>query len=651
MFPSRLCVSKVIFIPAIFILFIGSFFPASLFSEVVLSAADTELLDEVEQRALKFFVEERNPANGLIRDRAHNWNKGATRSAASIASVGFGLTAYPVGVERGWLDRETAKEMTRRILKFFLTGAANEKGFFYHFLDMETGNRVKNSELSPIDTALLLAGVLFAAEYYQDDEILTLANQIYERVDWQWMLHGGETLALAWSPENGFSKRRWDHFDESMIMYLLAIGSPTYPIPAASWKAIARPVGSYRDYRMIQMPPLFTHHYSHIWVDFRDKNDGQFDYFKNSVHAGLANRAFCMDQSAKFPGYSGELWGLSASDGPFGYRAYGAPPGWAEHDGTISPSACGSSIVFTPAESLACLRKIHEDYQEKAWGQYGFPSGINPSKDWFGPDVIGIDQGSLLLMIENYRSGLIWDVMGRNQPLQKAMESAGFRPGTLDIPWPEAPSVRIPYIKGGVKVDGYFKDWPSLAPVMLDVSRKENGDIMGDEDLKGEIRFAWDENALYFSALVTDDSVLVRRNPAQIWQDDLLELYIDPDNDGLFWYDVNDFQIGFRVNDDDEQTEVWSWFQGGDDPRDSGGIESAGYLHEKGYVLEGSIRWDFLGTQAKAGMEVALSPALHDIDKDRTEGKAHWFFRNEQAYKRFALGRLILESPAAGNPV
>ena len=326
--------------------------------------SDDELLDLIQRQSLDFFLMESNPKNGLVRDRANNFSRSAGQSPASIASVGFALTAFAVGVERDWLDINTARERTYQTLQFFLNQAPHEHGFFYHFMNMTTGKNTRQSELSPIDTTLFLAGALFAAEYYEDTAIRDLAMKIYERVDWKWMLHNGETFAMAWSPSMGFSRHRWDAYCESMIMYLLAIASPTHPIPAASWKAINRPAGSYGDYRLIQMPPLFTHQYSHIWIDFRDKNDGFADYFKNSVNATLANRQFAIDQSKQFKTYGPDSWGITASDGPNGYKAYGAPPGWAEHDGTVAPTACGGSIVFTPKESMACLRHFYETHYD-----------------------------------------------------------------------------------------------------------------------------------------------------------------------------------------------------------------------------------------------------------------------------------------------
>ncbi len=508
---------------------------------------------------------------------------------------------------------------------------------------METGARSKGSELSPIDTALFLAGALFAAEYFNDLHLKDLAKKIYERIDFPWMMNKSDTLAMSWSPEQGFSKYRWDHYNESMILYLLAIGSSTHPIPAESWKAITRPVGSYKGYRLIQMPPLFTHQYSHIWIDFRDKNDGFADYFKNSVNATKANRAFAISEMVHFTSYGPDSWGLTASDGPFGYRAYGAPPGKAEHDGTLAPTACGGSIIFTPKESIACLRHFYEKRGEKIWGIYGFSDAFNLDKQWFSDQVIGIDQGALLLMIENYHSGLIWRVMKGIAEVNEAIKKVGFKPGTKEVPWPDPPTYQAFYIPGGIQVDGYLKDWPSGSEtILLDRSSKEHGQIESDEDLRGEIRLAWDETALYFFAKVTDPDVVVRKSGKNIWLDDLVEIFIDPQGDGLFWNQTKDFQIGFRPHEDDDDVETWSWFQGGENPAEGRKVQAKGFVDTRGYSLEGMIRWDYLGVTPEPDSELRLSVAIHDIDRDRSEGKLHWFFRNEEEYLRFVLGKVIL---------
>lgn len=608
--------------------------------------SDDELLDVISRKAFDYFAQEKDRSTGLVKDRAGNFRRGGASAPASIAATGFGLTALGVGVERGWMDRATAQESARRTLEFFLKQAPEEHGFFYHFLDPRTGKRSGRSELSPIDTALFLAGALFAAEYFDDAGLRSLARQIYERVDWTWMQHGGKTLALAWSPEEGFNKRRWDHYDESMILYLLAVGSPSHPLPPSVWQEIARPAGSYAGYRLIQMPPLFTHQYSHIWIDFKNKNDGFADYFQNSVNATRANREFCVRQSSKFASYGPNSWGLTASDGPFGYKAYGAPPGWALSDGTVAPTACGSSIVFTPQESVSCLRYFYEELGDRLWGTYGFSDAFNLDKNWFSDQVLAIDQGALLLMIENYRSGLIWKTMEKNQELLSAMKAVGFREGTKELPWPPPPRFEAAYLPQGVKIDGYLKDWPGSIPLVLGPENKEVGNFDGEKDIRANVRFAWSPEALYFSVIVTDDSVLLKRHDSQIWQDDIVEMYIDPKGDGLRWKDPDDFQIGFRPQFDSEDVEVWSWFQPGKESG-SGMIAARGFAYNDGYVIEGGIRWAMMNFEPSAGKVLKLSVAVHDVDKDRSEGKLQWFFRNEEDFERFNLGEIILgaESP------
>lgn len=626
---------------AIFLIIIFSLAPAVSAEKKSESLSDEQLLDIIQRQSLEYFLQESNPNTGLVRDKAHNFKPGQTVAPASIAAVGFALTAYGIAVERHWMDVGTARERTRRTLQFFLDQAAQEHGFFYHFLDVNSGKRAMRSELSPIDTALFLAGVLFAAEYYEDPEIRDLADKIYQRVDWSWMLHGGKTLSMAWSPESGFSRSYWDHYNESLMMYLLAIGSPSHPIPPSSWKQMKRPVGSYGKYRLIQMPPLFTHQYSHLWIDFRNKNDGFADYFQNSINATLANRQFCIDESKKFLSYGPNSWGLTASDGPGGYKAYGAPPGWATQDGTVAPTACGGSIAFTPKESLACLRHFYEDLHESLWGRYGFSDAFNLDKNWFSKDVYGIDQGAILLMIENYRSELIWKTMKKNVFLQEAMKAVGFKEGSMELPWPDPPESKAYYAAGMIEVDGYLKDWPNRPVLTLSKENATVGRVKNDFDLEADFQFAWDENALYFYARVSDESVLARRVARALWQDDLVEIFVDPENDGLTWKSEKDFQIGFRPNPKDNSVAMWSWFQD-EDPSAKGLVKAAGYVHKSGYVIEGSISWDYLGIRPKAGMTLRLSPAVHDVDKDRTESKAEWFMRNEEKWLRFALGRIIL---------
>lgn len=611
---------------------------------------ESALLDKIQEQTFRFFEKEHNPANGLVHDSAWNREGDGNNAPASIAGTGFALTAYPVAIERGWMSRTVARQLTIRTLEFFLNQAPQHKGFFYHFLNPKTGERIRDSELSPIDTALFLAGALFTAEYFGDAKIRELANAIYERVDFPWMLNQGEHFALAWKPETGFDKRRWDHFDESLLLYVLAIGSPTHPISPDSWKTLLRPIGSYRNYRLIQMPPLFTHQYPHIWLDLKGRHDGFADYFQNSVHATLANRAFCIDQASKFAGYGPDFWGLTASDGPSGYRAYGAPPGWtALQDGTVAPTACGSSIVFTPKESLACLDFLDKKRGDRLWGRYGFSDAINVSKNWVSDKVFAIDQGPLLLMIENYRTGLIWKTLEQNQPIQNGLVRIGFRKGTMALPWPDPPVYRAPFLSQGIRVDGLLGDWPSAEKIILTpAANREFGDFTGRENLKAEIRFAWDPEFLYFVVKVSDSDLVAKRHGKNIWRDDLFEIYVDPDGKGFFWQGPDDFQFGFRPGKDEASVEAWSWFEGEGDPLQAGGMVVKGYSDEKGYILEGSIRWDFLRMTPQAGATIRLSPALHDVDKKGMEGKLQWFFRNEEQYRRFVLGQIVLAPQKKG---
>ncbi|MGI6241637.1 MAG: glucoamylase family protein [Candidatus Omnitrophota bacterium] len=611
-------------------------------------AEDEAFLEEVQERSFRYFEEQVNPYNGLVPDSAPHQGHLKSRAPASIAAVGFALTAYPVGVERGWMERGKALELTRRTLEFFLNHADQERGFFYHFLDLETGKRAGKSELSPIDTALFIAGAIFAAEYYGDPGIRDLARRLYERVDFPWMTNQGKTFALAWSPESGFSRLRWDHFDESLLLYVLAIGAPGKPLPPEVWKAIRRPVGSYRNYRLIQMPPLFTHQYPQIWLDLKNKNDGFADYFENSVRATLANKAFCEDQSGKYRTYAEGFWGLSASDGPAGYKAYGAPPGWSvAHDGTIAPTACGSSIVFTPEASVECLKRIRERYGDKMWGRYGFADAMNRDQNWASDRVIGIDQGALLLMIENHRTGLVWKTMTRNEWIRAALSKVGFRDGSMELPWPDPPVYAAPYVENGIQVDAMLRDWSSGEAIFLNPEdHVESGHFAGPKDLSAKIRMAWNERYLFFVAQVTDDDLIMRRRGKDIWRDDLMEFYVDPEGDGFYWGSRSDYQFGFRAGAGDANVESWSWFQGGESPITEGKAMAVSYTDAQGYIIEGALRWEALGIFPKPGMTVRLSPAVHDIDRKKGDAKLVWFFRNEKEYQRFELGKVIL-SPSA----
>ncbi|MBN2453142.1 MAG: hypothetical protein JXB40_02620 [Candidatus Omnitrophica bacterium] len=370
-----------------------------------MKASDEEFLDKIEYDSILYFAEEANPRNGLIKDSSR------PGAPCSVAAVGFGLAAMCIGNSRGWIDYDKAYERVLKTLKTFRDNVPNEHGFFYHFLDMRTGSRTWSSELSSIDTALFLAGALFAGEYFKGTEIDSIAQELYRRVEWPWMMNGRPVMCMGWKPESGFLWYYWDSYNEAIILYALAIGSPTYPISKEAWLAWKRPVGTYKDYKLVYCSTgsLFTYQYSHVWIDFRNIYDGDINYFENSVNATKANRQFCIDESSVYSTYGENSWGLTACIGPDGYKSYGAKPGEALNDGTIAPCGMASSFVFDWQESLKGLKYLYENYGSFLYGRYGFKDAFNLDRKWWADEHLGISLGASLLMIENYRSGLIWE--------------------------------------------------------------------------------------------------------------------------------------------------------------------------------------------------------------------------------------------------
>jgi hypothetical protein len=317
----------------------------------------------------------------------------------------------------------------RATLRFFANHALQEHGWFYHWLDVNNGERRWRSEVSSIDTALLVAGALTARQYFREDrEIVQLATAIYERIDFPWMLNGHPALlSMGWHPETGFIKARWDDYSEHPILYLLAIGSPTHPITPAAWYAWKRNWNEYAGYRYLGKTPLFTYQYSHAWIDFRGRREVKgehIDYFENSVKATLAHRQFCIDLAKEFPGYGPQVWGISASDSAKGYVVWGGPPRDPAIDGSVVPYAAAGSLMFTPQLAMAALKTMRTKYPG-VYGKYGFADAFNPNTGWFDRDVIGIDLGITLLSAENARTGNVWGWFMRNPEIARAMDLAG----------------------------------------------------------------------------------------------------------------------------------------------------------------------------------------------------------------------------------
>lgn len=399
---------------------------ASTVRPAELTRKQDRLLDEIEGRAANFFYTEADPQTGLVRDRAV-MNGVENRRVSSIAATGFGLSALAIADSRGYLaDPSAAEQRVERTLEYLANEAPHEHGFFLHFVDVHSGERIWRCEYSSVDTAWLLCGALHAGAYFATPRIQSLARQIYERVDWNWMLHGGDTLSHGWTPERGFLPYRWDTYSELLAMYLLAIGSPTHPIPESSWDAVNRPMRKFRGVTYVESTaPLFAHQYSHAWFDFRGRRDDYADYFENSRVATEAHRNFCLELAEKFPWFADNLWGVTASDSRRGYLAWGDRARPRVVDGTLVPCAAGGSMPFMPSECASVLETMYEKFGGKNWGRYGFVDAFHPVAGWYDRDVVGIDVGIMMLMAENARSESVWNTMMTEPVISNSMERVG----------------------------------------------------------------------------------------------------------------------------------------------------------------------------------------------------------------------------------
>ena len=435
-------------------------------------------LDTLQRRTFQWFWDTTDPRTGLTPDR---W---PSRTFSSVAAIGFALTAYPIGAERGYVTRSAAAERTLTTLRFLwqlpqgetATSVAGYKGFFYHFLDFEKGQRFEKVELSTIDTSLLLAGALFCQSYFADTAraevaIRAYADSLYRRVEWTWPRNRPPAVNMGWRPEGGgaFEPFDWRGYDEGMILYVLALGSPTHAIESSAWDEWTKNY-QWREFygqQHVNFAPLFGHQYSHVWVDFRGIRDAYMrgkgiDYFENSRRATIAQREYAIDNPYKWVGYGATEWGLTASDGPrdgpvtvdgiprvfFTYSARGAAWNEIRDDGTLAPTAVGGSVPFAPEITIPTLIAMREKYGDHLFTKYGFLDAFNatfpktgltpqagsvaPGIAWFDSDYLGIDQGPIIAMIENHRSGLVWRVMRTNPYIKAGLKRAGFTGGWLD---------------------------------------------------------------------------------------------------------------------------------------------------------------------------------------------------------------------------
>jgi hypothetical protein len=406
--------------------------PAKLFgfdpSLYRFTAEEDTFLDELEQACFLYFWEQASPKTGQVEDRG-TADGGAPRNASSVAATGFGLSALCIAASRGWKEYEAVRDRVRVTLTFALRNIQQQHGFLYHFVNGENGQRILNSEVSPIDTCIFLCGAFTCRGFFDDKEIQGLVAEFYERMDWTWALHGGQALALSWSPEQGFTRSRWDSYSEMMMMYLLGMASRTHPLPATVWNGWQRPRFEFNQVPYIgAQGPLFTHQYSHAWFNFRGVHDKYADYFANSIIATKIHKLWCLELADRFPDYAEDLWGISASDSEHGYAVWGGPPAMGRIDGSVVPCAPGGSLVFMPRECIRVLQNVREKFGKRAWKKYGFVDAFNPLTGWASLDVLGIDAGITLLMAENARTGFVWEQFGKNPEVAKGLELAGFQP-------------------------------------------------------------------------------------------------------------------------------------------------------------------------------------------------------------------------------
>ena len=395
---------------------------------VSLSEEDSQFLEDLEKSCFQFFWEQANPQTGLVKDRC-NVRASDSGGVASIAATGFGLTALCIGQQNGWVPLREARERAVTTLLFLARKMVTHRGFFYHWADLKTGERTWDSEISSVDTAILLCGVLTCREHFRYAEITRLAYEIFNRIDWTWLSEDTSLLPHGWMPEVGFLPYRWDYYSEHMMMYLLGLGSSSHPLPVETWNAWKRTTFEYDGLRYIgSYAPLFIHQYSQAWFDFRGKRDRYADYFANSVTATEVHRRFCIQLGKQFSDYSDDLWGITASDSQRGYVVWGGPPEIGPIDGTVVPSAAGGSLPFLPQATLRVLKNIRKRYAAEAWSGYGFVNAFNPLKKWYDTDVIAIDTGITLLMAENLRSGFVWKTFMKNAEAQRGLQRAGFKP-------------------------------------------------------------------------------------------------------------------------------------------------------------------------------------------------------------------------------
>lgn len=629
---------------------ISAFSTVPLHASGIATPADEAFLEMVQKQTFRYFTDCTNPANGLVMDKALNLKDDSLPvdfgySAATIAGVGFALTAYPVGVERGWLTREHAIELTRTTLKFFLERMTHEHGFFYHFVDMKTGERAMNCEVSSIDTAIFIAGALFAAQYFADPQISSLALTLYSRIDWQWMCNGGKYVSMGWTPEKGFIPASWDHYSEGLLLYILALGAPEHPVPPEAWD-FRRLWGRYGEHVYLINPPLFTHQFPQVWLGLKNLRDRHANYFESSVQATLANRQFCLDLRPSFKTFSENRWGLTACIGPFDYQAYGAPPNPAIVDGTVAPAAAACSLFFTFEPSLAALREYYnstelpDSIKNRLIGRFGLSDSFNVDLDFVASEAFAINQGPLLLMIENARSSFVHNHFMKIPFVIEAMKKAGFKkddgqsqPLNNEVVYETA--AYMPHLRpvcassetaASFSLNGSDFDDPAWNSARQMLLGKDHIQTIIKPSAAMDFEVHWkmlhNRRSIFFRFDVHDPEHFASHPEEQMYLDDCIEIYLNARSMPFRWNGEHDFQI------------ILSPAAAGDS------LRAREFM--KGGRLAGALQWKYERTRGgyRAMLEVprdrfnladvdkfGISVAAHDIDASgTTDVKYNWFF-------------------------
>jgi hypothetical protein len=614
----------------IFTLILAVSFALSLSPSRAQAADYDKFLEKVERQAFDYFVNETDNETGLT------LNTTERGSPATNAASGFTLSAMVIGAERGWISKDEAYKICLKALTTFKK-MENFDGFNYHYFDVKNHSRMWTSEVSCIDTALFLAGAITAGEYFKGTQVSALANELFRKTNWQWFLNNERCLQMSWKPEKGFSGRI-DSFSEGIICYILAMGSPTYPIPKECWDSFTRPVSQYGGYKLIYVSDgsLFQYQFPLAWLDLRDKHDKYADYWQNAIKAAKANRKYCLDNSDSFATFREGFWGLSASLSPDGYRNFGARPGRNKHNGTVAPYAVAGSIPLVPEFAITNYETMYERVSG-AVKKYGLTDAFNIDRKWACEQYISIDQGLTLLMIENYRTGLIWKYFMQNEYVKKGLEAAGFVPGRLDEPTALAACTGNPNDRVSVKrltkkviVDGNSSDWAGNGYSEIFLTAKNNrnvemtiGTVRDDSDISAIFYLGRDDKNLYIMGMVRDDSIVTTEKRDMIYKDDCVEIFFDTDNNG-YHFDRNlyDYQLGIAPYGPEKKAQVWAWGYAQKAPEN---ILYAAKLTKGGYNVEIQIPFEAINNfEPDKDRCVGFTISVHDRDADGKTKKLTW---------------------------